>query len=147
MSHDRSREDEQLRARFGRLRSDLEREGAPDFRTMVERAKNAALLDRSTAPALARRRWFTLSGWAVTAAAAALAGVLLSRRGSDADAEFDRLVAAYASDAAAGAWRSPTDALLEVPGSELIRSVPSIGGIPGLTLPELPDFERVGDSL
>ncbi|MGD8600465.1 MAG: hypothetical protein PVF19_03795, partial [Gemmatimonadota bacterium] len=41
--------------------------------------------------------------------------------------DFERLVAAYTSETAAGAWSSPTSSLLDVPGMDLMRSVPSIG--------------------
>jgi hypothetical protein len=119
---------------------------------MVARARAEADRPGQAAPAPDRRRWVKAGAWVATAAAAALAGVLVTRGGSDADAEFARLVTAYASDATTGAWRSPTDALLEVPGSALMRSVPVISGVPGLGVPrlgapELPDVGRVGDSL
>ena len=61
------------------------------------------------------------------AAAAAAAGLLLVEpSAATADAEFERLVLAFATDGAAGAWRSPTSSLLNTPGLDL-GSVPSVG--------------------
>jgi hypothetical protein len=55
--------------------------------------------------------------WAVAAAAVFVAVILLHRTGgSD-----------YAAAAQLAAWRSPTAALLRVPGDDILRSVPSVG--------------------
>ena len=121
--------DERVREAFQRLRSDTEATGAPDFRAMLDRARQ----DAAAAPAvplarrIPRRRVVWAGGIASAAVAATIAAVLLTRGDSDtsADAEFERLVASYASEA--GAWRSPTDALLDVPGSGLTRALPSVG--------------------
>jgi hypothetical protein len=132
--------DDEIRARFQGLKRDVEQGGVPDFREMVARARAEAPPD--AAPE--RRRWLIAGGWAGAAAAAAVAGVLLTRGPSAEDLEFERMVAAYA------AWSSPTDALLEVPGNEMLSSVPSLGGLPGLALPALPavpDLDGPGDSL
>jgi hypothetical protein len=59
--------------------------------------------------------------------AAAVAGLMLVDRGPSPDEQFERLVATYSSEAGT-AWQSPTSGLLNVPGMELTRSVPSIGG-------------------
>ena len=134
-------DDGQLRARFQQLRAETEQPGRiPLFRAMVDRARDEAAAspalevvhggqsesDRRVHPS---RRIVRAGAWASAALAAALAGVLLTNAGPDADAEFERLVAAYASDASGGAWRSPTSGLLDFPGIELIRSVPSVGGL------------------
>ena len=71
------------------------------------------------------------------ATAAAAAGVLLVSPPADtADAEFERLVAAYARS---GSWTSPTASLLEIPGIDLAE-VPSIGGaLPGVDGSDAPN--------
>jgi hypothetical protein len=76
--------------------------------------------------------------WASAAVAAALAGVLLFDRGPSEDEQFAELVAAYTADVSAGAWRSPTSGLLQVPGMELVRGVPSIG----VPVPDAPGAPR-----
>ena len=135
-------DDDRLREEFGQLRSETEGSArVPDFRAMLEKAK----VDAVAAPELVagpelqvtqggrsgagerRRRVVRIGGWASVAIAAAFAGVLLVGDGSDADREFERLVAAYAADASSGAWRSPTSGLLNVTGMDLTRSVPSLG--------------------
>jgi hypothetical protein len=92
-----------------------------------------------------RRRIVRIGGWASAAVAAALVGLLLMGEGSDADREFERLVAAYSTDMASGAWRSPTSGLLDVTGMSLTRSMPSLGvPIPGVDpdwLPNVPEPE------
>jgi len=134
-----SQDDDLVRERFRDLRTDIQGTSgrAPDFRAMMERAEQEAATLPSlrvesggASPPLSsrRRRMFWTGGWASALAAAALAGLLLTSGGEDQDAEFDRLVASFATDASAGAWRSPTSGLLDVPGIELTRSVPSIGG-------------------
>ena len=98
--------------------------------------------DRRVRP---NRRIVRAGAWASAALAAVLAGVLLTNAGPDPDAEFERLVAAYASDASGGAWRSPTSGLLEFPGIELIRSIPSVGGpARGLDLDGTPPIPAPG---
>lgn len=133
----KERDDDALRARYGELREETEASGSiPDFRAMLSRAEVEAAdmprLDvvRGGAPAGdavvgPSRRAKVAAGW-ITLAAAALAGVLLVRPPSGgADAEFERLVASYAAEAST--WRSPTDALLDIPGVDL-GAVPTIAG-------------------
>ena len=134
-----SHDEDRLRDEFRRLRAETEQGGSvPDFATMMAKAK----ADAAARPELAvvrggraddrgaprRRRALVVGGWVSAVAAAALAGVLLTGGPSDADAEFEQLVASYSSDFASGAWRSPTSALMDVPGMSLTRSVPSLGG-------------------
>jgi hypothetical protein len=144
-------EDDLVRERFRRLREEVERSGrVPDFRAMMERARQEAAGapplrvlegDAAAAPAglvdspggarpraVRRRRSVVIGGWATAAMAAALTALLLTSGRDAGDEEFDVLVAAFANDASTGAWRSPTSGLLDVPGVELLRSVPSIGG-------------------
>jgi hypothetical protein len=125
--------DERLRERFQRLRSDTEAEGAPDFRAMLERARSDAAAGAESPMALprraARRRVWWTGGLTGAAVAAALAAVLLTRDRPDPDVEFERLVASFSTDASLGGWRAPTDALLNVPGSEVTRALPSVGAL------------------
>jgi hypothetical protein len=129
-------DDDLMRERFLSLKAEDEAR-APDFQAMMEQLRLGAgeadrlrvsgqeVVDQAVRPSR-RRRLLWASGWASTALAAAVAGLLLMGLESE-DAEFERLVSSYSSDAAAGAWRSPTSRLLAVPGIELIRSVPSVG--------------------
>ena len=122
------RPDAELRDRFQRLRSE-ERDIAPDFGAMLEHAR-AVPHDAEPANVLPdaavrriRRRWFWAGG--SVAAAAAIGALLLLGPGMRADRRFERAVRTYAS--LAGGWRTPTDALLQFPGSEITRSVPRLG--------------------
>ncbi len=154
--------DPDLRDDFQSLRSEVKASGrVPDFDAMIARAKE----ESASRPALevvaggaaggpsresaagtgeerTRRRAVKIGGWMSLATAAAAAAVLLVSgpvTDSDADAEFERLVASYSTDASAGAWRSPTATLLRTPGVDL-GSVPSIGtplrGLDPVPLPE-----------
>ena len=163
-------DDDGLREEFQRLRSETEGSArVPEFRAMLEKAKVDAVArpEPTVAPpelaaaapklqlvqggqsesdvAARRRRVVRIGGWASAAVAAAMAGVLLMGGPSDADREFERLVAAYTADVSSGAWQSPTSGLMNVPGMNLTRSVPSLGAaIRGLDpdqLPNIPDPE------
>ena len=161
-----SYDDDRLEEEFGRLRSETEGSArVPHFGAMLEKAK----ADAAERPEIAaerpdlqviqggqadagqpdagsrRRRVMQIGGWASAAVAAAVAGVLLMGGPSDADREFERLVASYTTDLSAGAWRSPTAALMNVPGMNLTRSVPSFGttirGLDPSQLPNVPEPE------
>lgn len=133
------REHDALRDEFQRLRSETEgAERVPDFGAMMARAKAEAsrppmsVVDGgSAADAVVvhrPRRALVIGGWATAALAAAIAGVMLvDSRGGNAEDTFERMVAAYTTDVAAGAWKSPTSSLLDVPGMSYTRSVPSVG--------------------
>lgn len=154
--HAERHEDEQLRDAFAALRAETGASGqVPDFRAMLDRARaDAAATPRleveagGASDARARRRGRTLriGGWASVAVAATVAALLLTDGRSDADADFDALIASYSADVSAGAWRSPTSALLDVPGMDLVRTVPSIGasarGLDPATRPPTPDEPR-----
>lgn len=138
--------DAALRDEFRRLRTEVEADRVPDFNAMMARAKEEV----AARPALevvaggggdssstgigvrdderTRRRIVRIGGWVSLATAAAAAGILLigTPGTSEADAEFERLIVAYSTDAAAGAWRSPTANLLRTPGVDL-GAVPSVG--------------------
>jgi len=128
-------DDQRLRQRFLELREDAERSGhVPDFATMLARAKADAAAPspltvvEGSRPRAARvwrrRRILRVGAWATAALAAAVSGLMLVDHRPSGDAEFEQLVAAYETDM----WQSPTAGLLDVPGIELTRSVPSIGG-------------------
>lgn len=138
------RVDDELRDRFHELRAATEQPGrVPEFRAVYDladtRARARPALEVIDGSAYSRRQMVRMGAWASAALAAAVAGLILVERGPSEDEEFASLVAAYSSETLAGAWRSPTSGLLEVPGMELVRSVPSIGGrIPGLDVPAVP---------
>jgi len=124
--------DNDLKARFQELRSES-RGSAPDFAAMMARVKaeaEAGAQGESGMDAPSRKRSGRRKGrWAWAggslAAAAAAAGLLFFSPSARADRDFERTVRSYTD--AAGSWRSPTDRLLRVPGSEITRSIPSIG--------------------
>lgn len=130
-------DDRDLREAFGRLR-DADASRTPEAAILLARARAQAQArseaDRPDAPdfesARRRRAWRRGLRWGVpgvsVALAAGLAAVLLVRGGGDEDAAFDEAVQAWAETG--GSWRSPTDDLLRMPGDELLRTVPRIGG-------------------
>ncbi len=144
-------DDDRLSEQFQRLRSETEGSArVPDFRAMLEQAKadvvarpeiaaarpelqviqggqSDAEVEARQSRVTRRRRVVRIGGWASAAIAAAMAGILLMGGPSDADREFERLVAAYTADVSSGAWQSPTSGLMNVPGMNLTRSVPSLG--------------------
>lgn len=139
MSHEN--DDRRIVDGFAELRRQTESK-APDFEEMMAKARAAAAdvpqltvvtggeggSPQAAQPDV-RRRLARVGGWASLATAAAAAGLLMVQSGSDqADAEFEALVAAYTSSATAGAWTSPTAALLDVPGLDL-GSVPTFNGV------------------
>lgn len=130
------RDDERMKERFQALRAETRGSGAvPDFDTMLAEAKLAGqrpaleVVSGGESPERVRgRRWLRAGAWASAAVAAGLVGLVLVDRGPSGEDEFERLVAAYTSQGGAESWRSPTSGLLEVPGMDLMRTVPSIGG-------------------
>lgn len=136
-------DDRDLKGAFGALREHDRGAGrAPEFGAMLAEAKRQA----DARPQLEvvaggghRRRLFWLGGWASAAVAAGVAALVLLGRGPSGDDDFARLVAAYTTEAAAGEWSSPTASLLDVPGMDLMRSMPSIGSpLRGLDPSSLP---------
>ena len=133
------RDDAGLRERFRELRGETAETGrVPDFQAVWERAR-AQAAERpslgvvtgggpSAGPgAPSYRRFLRAGAWASAALAATVAGLLLVDRRAGDDDEFARLVAAYSSDVSSGFWETPTSRLLDVPGIELVRSLPLIG--------------------
>lgn len=109
------RPDDDLRARFQRLR-EHEARSAPDFDAVLRRDGAGRPLRRGRlwAPALA------------VAIATALVVALWPRK-----APMPPETALWT----AGDWAMPTDVLLELPGSELLRELPEIGREPGAASP------------
>ncbi|HVH68297.1 MAG TPA: hypothetical protein VM716_10550 [Gemmatimonadales bacterium] len=101
-------DDVELKARFGALRKEAAA-GAPSFQAMLAAAQ-------SPRPAGQRHRRLRLA--AAIAVMTALA-VLVARRG--------RPDGRVAIDLASVRWRAPTDFLLQLPGDELLRSMPRLG--------------------
>jgi hypothetical protein len=124
--NDRHQEPE-LRARFEELRR-LDASRAPSFAEVLARAQAEAASDADSLPRLAARVSLRRFGWAGgLAAAAAIAALLVIPRVRSSEAAFEQAVQAFHADPALGAWRSPTDGLLNLPGSRLISTVPSLG--------------------
>ena len=115
----------ELRTRFEELRR-LDATRAPSFADIMARAQAEASGDVGESRRAARVSLRRL-GWAGLAAAAAIAALLVIPRGRSSEAAFERAVQAFHADPALGAWRSPTDGLLDLPGSRLISTVPSVG--------------------
>jgi hypothetical protein len=117
--------DTELRARFDAQRR-ADASEAPPFASMLARARAEV---EGAAPAVAARRLRLrrLMYAGGLAAAAAIAALLIVPRSRSPEAAFERAVRAFQNDPALGAWQSPTDGLLNVPGSQLISTVPSVG--------------------
>jgi hypothetical protein len=117
-------QDTDLRARFEVLRRADAKE-TPSFADMMARARAEAV---DVVP-IATRRWklrrIVYAG--SLAAAAAIAALLVIPRTPSNEDAFEDAVRAYQTGSASGAWQSPTDGLLNVPGSQLMSTVPSLG--------------------
>ncbi len=102
--------DPHLRDRFAQMRSE-DAAGAPAFRAMLAGAERRA----RRSPRGVR---LTARAMATAAVLAALAlGLLLLRRPAS-RVELDR---------SATRWRGPTDFLLQLPGDQLLRTMPRLG--------------------
>ena len=132
------RDDELLTEKFLALRAETEQDGrVPQFGSMLDEAKRQVdarpmLEVLAGGPAqggrgASRHRWVRTGAWASALLAASVAGLVLIDRAPTGDEEFERLVAAYASEASSAGVTSPTSRLLEVPGMDLLRSLPAIG--------------------
>jgi hypothetical protein len=134
--------EKELSERFQRLRAQ-ESARAPDFETMLATARERAASEveraqreSGTVVPIRRRGWIGPWGQGLAASALAAAAMAVlwlaptSERGGGAVSgdDFDALVRSYSEQANGGLWRAPTDGLLQVPGIELVRTVPSIGG-------------------
>lgn len=110
--------EDELRSRFAAAR-EADARRAPEFRAVLEGARTRLRRERRRRA----RRW-TVGVGGLAAAAAAVAGLLLIPGGSDAG--FDAAVRSWSEGPGSGGWSSPTRSLLDVPGGELLRSVPII---------------------
>jgi hypothetical protein len=122
--------DPDIRELFQELRA-LDERRAPGFREMVAVARQEALEGQADGDmewhrARRARRRVAWGGSLLVAAAAAIIFFLPGRGTSE--AEFERAVRSYSASSAGGAWRSPTDALLDLPGSEVLTTLPRVGG-------------------
>jgi hypothetical protein len=118
-------QDADLRALFAAQRR-VDADAAPPFANMLAlaRAEAADAAPAVTPRRLGLRRFVYAAG---LAAAAALAGLMVWPRSPSPEDAFERAVRAFENDPALGAWRSPTDGLLDVPGLQLMTTVPSVG--------------------
>ncbi len=132
--HD-SQDPEELRRLFRELRSQ-EARAAPAFQDVMARARDELRQNREApGPDLrshhSGERFRTgrsrLLAGAGLLAAAAVAALMLVGIPDATDRSFEEAVRSFSTNPALGAWRSPTQNLLRVPGMELLRTVPDIG--------------------
>jgi hypothetical protein len=122
--------DKALGRQFGAMRRE-DASAAPSFASMIARARaSASTIEvpvRAPIVEAPRRQPFARTLlWATPVVIAASLTILLLRRPDRADREFEQLVTQW-SRANQSAPRSPTDRLLSVPGSEYLRSTPTLG--------------------
>ena len=124
----RDRKDQQLRSLFRRLQ-DRDQGRVPDFESLMARAREEAsrsgmdIRSPGTNPRHMKRRFAW--GGSLVAAAAAVVLLFVGLPGTS-DSEFVDVVQTFSSNPASGAWKSPTDGLLDLPGKEILNTVPSI---------------------
>jgi ferric-dicitrate binding protein FerR (iron transport regulator) len=120
-------QDPELRARFEELRR-VDASRAPSFADVMARAQAEATGAAGFTARRESRVTLRRLGWAggLAAAAAIAALIVIPRAGSDEQA-FEQAVQAFQANPALGGWRSPTDGLLNLPGSRLISTIPSVG--------------------
>jgi hypothetical protein len=120
-------QDPELRARFEELRR-LDASLAPSFADVMARAQAEATHDAGSTTGRESRVSLRRFGWAGALAAAAMMATLIAiPRAGSREAAFEQAVQAFHADPALGAWRSPTDGLLDLPGSQLISTIPRVG--------------------
>lgn len=120
------RQDPELRALFEAQRRE-EAGHAPAFAEMMARARADATVSRALSQRRAHGRRYKLGALAAAAVIAALIVTPRMRTGDDA---FEQAVRAFQADPALGAWQSPTDGLLNLPGDRLLSTVPTVGAGP-----------------
>ena len=114
--------DPELRARFAELKR-VDASKAPAFADVMAGVQEeaATISQKPKVLTIRRVRWAS-----VLAAAAAIAALIVLPRTNSNEAAFEQAVQAFSSNPALGAWRSPTDGLLNVPGSQLISTIPTV---------------------
>lgn len=128
------KKDQDLKGLFRHLRADDGR-GIPGFEELMNRAREEAARtgqklnpqEFRTGEGNPRRAIRRLAWGGSLLAAAAAAVILLVQMPGTSDSEFERVVRAFSSDPASGAWTSPTDGLLDLPGTDILSTIPSIG--------------------
>jgi hypothetical protein len=60
----------------------------------------------------------------------AITALIVIPRMSSGDDAFEQAVRSFQSDPALGAWQSPTDGLLNLPGDRLLSTIPNVGTEP-----------------
>lgn len=121
---DDRQQDTELRAHFDAQRR-ADASEAPSFAAMIGRARAEAAHVSPAAPRnLGMRRVAYVGG---LAAAAAIGALLMMPRSPSSEDAFEQTVREFQSNPASGAWQSPTDGLLNIPGSQLITTVPGVG--------------------
>ncbi len=130
-----SRDDQDLKGRFQALR-DEDQQQVPDFEKVMARVRaEAATAGEEIHPLVLPHRSVPrkLAWGGSLLAAAATATLLLIQLAGTSDSEFVQVVQGFSNNPAAGAWRSPTDGLLKLPGSEILSTFPSVGESPWLS--------------
>jgi len=123
----RNQDDQDLRRHFEALQEhDLPQ--VPAFETLMDRAREQAAREglQVRPPARLPSPVFRRVAWSGGLFAAAVAILLLARFPGTSDSDFVQVVEAFTADPAAGAWKSPTDGLLDLPGHEILSTVPGI---------------------
>ena len=119
-------QDPELRARFEAQRRD-DAKHTPSFGEMMARtrAEAARVADPAAHSVTRRAHWRRYRMGAL--AAAAIAALIVVPRMRSGDDAFEQAVRAFQSDPALGAWQSPTDGLLDLPGDRLLSTIPTVG--------------------
>jgi hypothetical protein len=121
-------QDPELRERFEEVKR-IDASRAPTFADVVARAKAEIARDADAVARRPVRVRLQRFGWAAgLAAAAAIASLIMIPRARAREAAFEQAVQAFHANPALGAWRSPTDRLLDLPGSRLMSTIPSVSG-------------------
>ncbi len=120
----------------------MNREPDPDLRERFEalRREEEAQAPAFAVPGARSRRPPPLPAWAAAAALVIVAGAALWWLLPRADENAAPLLV----DWSATVWRAPTDFLLETPGRDLLRTVPTLGA--GELRPEARNEKRSTDS-
>jgi hypothetical protein len=121
------RQDPDLRERFEAMRrGDASR--VPRFASVLASAKKEAAQEQSSEWSSVRVPWRRVGWVSGLAAAAVITALIVIPRGRSEEVAFEQAVQAFQTDPALGSWRSPTASLLDVPGSQLITTMPRLGG-------------------